>query len=443
MDLRVRLVGRLVAFSAILLAAACMLVVIALLEDVAEEVEASSRLAELMLGVSKLKEHGPDSVRSMLEEGGLRHLAVSFDRSDMEQVHHSGAGATARWVAERIPRGNPELIRERRIALGDEALVIRPDPLSEVEEILRESGRMIGIFIVFALATIVAAWRTVQRALRPVRAFEEGLARLAQGDPRALLPEFELNEFRRIARGIDRLADALAESRANERKLGRRLIQLQESERRELARELHDEFGQTLTAIGVAAAFIERHAASAGPDALAESARDIRSESGRMSEHVRSLLKQLRPHGLEGLGMVDALAELLDGWRQREAAIELVAELPDRLPRLSAVAGLAIYRTLQEALTNVRRHSGASRAEVRLVGRGGCVVLSVVDDGCGCSAETLAQSAGGLLGMRERAAMAGGRVSVETMPGGGLKVELSVPAEEEGDEGHDSHPVAG
>lgn len=443
MDLRMRLVGRLAGFSLMLLLAACALVAVTLIEDVAEEIEASSRLAELMLGVSELERHGPDAVRRMLDEGGLRHLSVSLERSDPEQLPHSGAGLLARSVAAWMPRSNPDLLRERRIAIADDVLVIRPDPLSEIEEVLQESGRMIGIFIVFALATIVAAWRTVQRALQPVRALEEGLARLARGEAHALLPAFELNEFRRIGQAIDRLADALGEARENERQLGRRLIELQESERRELARELHDEFGQALTAVGVAAAFIERHAGSATVDELGECAREIRSEAAHMSEHVRGLLRQLRPHGLEGLGMVDALAELLDGWRQREPAVELAARLPPRLPSLSAAAGLAVYRTLQEALTNVRRHSGASRVTVHLSAEQTGVRLTVADDGRGCSADTLSQSAGGVLGMRERAAMAGGTVVIAATPEGGLTVELWVPTDDEGDEDDDSHPVAG
>jgi two-component system sensor histidine kinase UhpB len=443
MDLRMRLVRRLTGFSFLLVAAACVLVVASLLEDVGEEIEASARLAELMLGVSQMQQHGPDAVRRMLDEGGLRHLAVSFDRPDIEQLPRSGATPFARWVAGWLALGQRELLHERRVAIGDEVLLIRPDPLSEIEEILQDSGRMLGIFVVFALATIAAAWRTVQRALQPVQALEQGLARLAGGERQALLPRFELNEFRRIAGAIERLADALEAARAKERSLGRRLIELQESERRDLARELHDEFGQALTAVGVAAAYIERHADGAAPQVLVECAREIRGEASNMSAHVRSLLTQLRPHGLEGLGMVDALAELLDGWRQREPGITLVANLPARLPPLAPAAALALYRTVQEALTNVRRHSGASCVEVRLAERDRRVVLTVGDDGCGCDAATLACSAGGLLGMRERAAMAGGEVRIETAAGGGMRIELAVPAGREGDEDNDSHPVAG
>ncbi|HRP97689.1 MAG TPA: sensor histidine kinase [Rhodocyclaceae bacterium] len=443
MDLRKRLVGRLAAFSLLLLAAACALVVAGMREDVAEEIEASSRLAELMLGVSEMKERGPDAVRRMLDAGGLRHLAVSFDRPDMEQVRRSGATPLAGWVAGWLPLGHRELLGERRIALGDEVLVIRPDPLSEIDEILQESGRMIGIFAVFVLVTIAAAWRTVQRALTPVQAIERGLGRLAQGERQALLPQFELNEFRRIAGAIERLAEALQTARMNERRLGRRLIELQEAERRELARELHDEFGQALTAVGVAAAYIERHAGTAASEQLVECAREIRSASSNMAGHVRGLLRQLRPHGLEGLGMVDALDELLEGWRQREPGIALVASLPEQLPPLSPTAALALYRTVQEALTNVRRHSGAARVELRLAVVGRQVVLSIADDGCGCDAAAPSGSAGGLLGMRERAAMAGGELAIETVAGGGMRIELAVPAGREGDENDDSHPLAG
>lgn len=442
MDLRKRLVGRLTAFSLLLLAAACALVVAGMREDVAEEIEASSRLAELMLGVSEMKEQGPDAVRRMLDAGGLRHLAVSFDRPDMEQVPRSGATPLAGWVAGWLPLAHPELLRERRIAVGDDVLVIQPDPLSEIDEILQESGRMIGLFAVFVVVTIAAAWRTVQRALQPVQAIELGLGRLAQGERQILLPQFELNEFRRIAGAIERLADALEAARASERRLGRRLIELQEAERRELARELHDEFGQSLTAVSVAAAYIERHAAAVAPQQLVECAREIRSESSNMAGHVRSLLRQLRPHGLEGLGMVDALEELLEGWRQREPGITLVASLPAQLPPLSPTAALALYRTVQEALTNVRRHSGASRVKLELAVVGQRVVLRITDDGCGCDAVALASSAGGLLGMRERAKMAGGELAVEPVAGGGTRIELAVPAGREGDGDDDSHPLA-
>ena len=133
---------------------------------------------------------------------------------------------------------------------------------------------------------------------------------------------------------MERLSIELAETRAARQQLARQLLELQETERRDLARELHDEFGQALTAVSISAAYIERHAGRASPDDLAESARDIRNESTRMIGQVRTLLSQLRPHGLEGLQMVDALNDLVSGWRGRAPDIGIETAFPSTLPAL-------------------------------------------------------------------------------------------------------------
>lgn len=440
MDLRWRLVAWLSAFSVALLAAAVLLVGLALREDVAEEVEASTRLAELMLAVHEAREGSRAALDRLLADGGLRHVRVSLERPEMEQSLRSASGAAGvlDWLADRLPGVEaPEL----RIPLGRDVLLVSANPRSEMLEILRDAVFMLAALLAFVLAGGTAAWFAVDRALRPVRALEDGLQQLAQGASRAALPQFELREFRRIAQAIERLAASLADSRAAERTLARRLIDLQETERRHLARELHDEFGQSLTAIGAAAAFVERHAGSADPGSLTACARDIRGQVAQMSAHVRGLLTELRPHGLEGLGMVDALAELLAAWRQRETGIALEARLPEVLPGLAPNAGLALYRTLQEALTNVLRHSGARRAWVRVSAQAGGVCLAVCDDGCGRA--TRVHPGGGLLGMRERVEMAGGRLVLGNAVEGGLRLELWLPGlKKEGDNNDDTNSAA-
>lgn len=427
MDLRVRLVVRLSGFALALLAGACLVVGLNLRQDVAEEMAASARLADLMLAIGQPR--AADSIAALIAAGELRHVQVELDRSVLEQSPAQRAGAAAGggdavllalfgWL---LPSQADAAVRRIELAGGDgAALLIRAEPLSELREILRDAARLLGLLLLFAAGTVLAAWHAADRALRPVRALEDSLARLARGDTQTALPSFQLKEFRRIAGAIERLADSLAQSRAAERRLGRCLMEVQETERRELARELHDEFGQSLTAIGAAAAFVERHAAGAEPAQLAECARDIRGESGRMSAQVRGLLRQLRPHGLEGLGMLDALRELIAGWHQRLPGVALEVALPARLPALSAEAGLALYRTVQEALTNVLRHAAASRVDIALAADGDALLLRVADDGCGRAAEVMRRAGGGLLGMRERAAMAGGEFRLEDRPGGGL-----------------------
>lgn len=257
MDLRVRLIRRLIVYFVLLLVLACGLVALALREDVAEEIEASSRLAELMLAVSELPDGSVDRVQALIERGGLRHLDVALAAGDRPAAQPSALG----WLTGSLGSAG-EAGHERRLVLGDDVLIVRPNPASEVSEIVEESSRMLGLFVLFIAAAGVGTWRTVGAALRPVAELEAGVRRLV-GDEAQRLPAFELKEFDRIARTVEEIAERLARAREAERQMGARLIQLQEEERRALARELHDEIGQALTAVGLSAAYLERHAASA------------------------------------------------------------------------------------------------------------------------------------------------------------------------------------
>lgn len=428
MDLRVRLIRRLIVYFVLLLVLACGLVALALREDVAEEIEASSRLAELMLAVSELPDGNLERVQALIERGGLRHLDVALAAGDRPAAQPSAVG----WLTGSLGSAG-EAGHERRLVLGDDVLIVRPNPASEVSEIVEESSRMLGLFVLFIAAAGVGTWRTVGAALRPVAELEAGVRRLV-GDEAQRLPAFELKEFDRIARTVEEIAERLARAREAERQMGARLIQLQEEERRALARELHDEIGQALTAVGLSAAYLERHAASADAKVVAGCAHDIRMGVVDVSRQVAAVLKQLRPHALDGLGLVDAVRDLVDFWQARMDAVSLDARLPSVLPRLSSEAGLALYRTVQEALTNIHRHSGARCVRVDMAEVDGGVELIVEDDGCGCSDARVHESSGGLRGMYERARLAGGRVRLGASGLGGFKVTLWVPQETAGED---------
>jgi two-component system sensor histidine kinase UhpB len=245
-----------------------------------------------------------------------------------------------------------------------------------------------------------------------------------------------------MASAIEALAQALEDARAKERRLGRCLIELQESERLSLARDLHDEFGQSIAAIGLAAVYVERHGASAPPETLIECAAEIRRESGRLTDQMRERLRQLRPQGLEGAGLRDALERLIEGWGPGAPGLVVEAEIPDALPGLTAQAGLALYRTVQEALTNAAKHSGASRVRIGLTQAPGWLSLTVADDGCGRWEEALQKARGGLLGMRERAEEAGGIWRLGASPLGGLGIELRLPIDYQERLNHDPDPAA-
>ncbi|WP_374263577.1 histidine kinase [Zoogloea sp.] len=425
MDLRWRLFGYVLGFALALLLAAAAWVGLALREDVAEEMEASARLVNTMLAVSAAQHYRAGEMAQLLHSGQLRHVSLSVERFDMEHSRSAEGSAESDGLVDYLTGGREA--HERRIPLGDGTLVIRADARAEIAEVLRDGARMMATLVVFSVAMAVVAWLAAHRALKPVRELEDALVRVGRGEGKVRLPAFRLKEFAAIAGAIERMSDALETSQAARQGLARQLLELQENERRQLARELHDEFGQSLTAVSVSAAFIERNAGRASTESLIESARDIRTEAVRMIGHVRNLLSELRPHGLDGLQMMDALNDLVVGWRNRAPEIGIEATFPESLPALAPKAGLALYRTVQEALTNVLRHSVASsvRLSIREVGK--AVELTVCDNGVGKVQDVVHRARGGLLGMRERAEMAGGRCWFDDAPEGGLQVRLSLP----------------
>jgi len=211
------------------------------------------------------------------------------------------------------------------------------------------------------------------------------------------------------------------------RRLSAGIMANQEKERSALARELHDELGQVLTALRMDSVWLQRHLKNSAPQA-AERALTMCSLIDMTIQEVRSMAFRLRPGVLDHLGLVDALEWYTSDF-ERRTGITCVFEHP-QAPVISETAATAAYRITQEALTNVARHSGAERVDVQLRKQEGALALAVIDDGCGFDATGLALTEGlGIAGMRERAALAGGDLDVVSRPGAGVRVELRVPLE--------------
>lgn len=209
------------------------------------------------------------------------------------------------------------------------------------------------------------------------------------------------------------------------RRLSDSIIAGQEKERAAVARELHDEFGQVLTALSLDAAWLRDRLKSPDP----EGSRQAKAMCGvidKAIDEVRGIATRLRPGALDNLGLVDALDWYLRDFEKR-SRIRCVYR-PQGAPRIPDRAATAAYRIAQEALTNVARHSGASRADVSLRVEEGVLHLAVEDDGKGFDPERLEESKGlGVIGMRERASLVGGTLSVGPGAGGGVRIDLRLP----------------
>ncbi|ABM38894.1 sensor histidine kinase [Polaromonas naphthalenivorans] len=430
MDLRRRLVAGLGVMLLALMMVAVLVSLRSLRSDVSAELAASEQLVKVLLGTEGLARDLPpaeaaERLQAILDSGPLRHLTVSSGAAPAAQ----NSAPDTHWLAGLLgvaPAGDAgQLIR-----VGDQLLRIAPNPASEIEERIGDTVRLCVTLLLFSGATLLVAWWSADRALRPVRELQAGLRRLARGESEAGLPVFALREFSQVAGAIDALAAALSDSRAAQRQLARQLIRVQEDERRALARELHDETGQTLTAIGVTAAYLERHAAELAAAQIAECAQDVRRDVRTSREQLRAMLKRLRPHGLQGPGLASALRELLAGWQQRAGAIDFRLDMPaGGLPPLGEDAGLVLYRVVQEALTNVVRHSGAAHCRVKIEAHAAMLTLHIEDDGCGLPPDGAARG-GGLLGIAERLDMVGGRLALEPAQPTGLRLQITLPLTE-------------
>ncbi|MBI4797684.1 MAG: PAS domain S-box protein [Desulfarculus sp.] len=214
-------------------------------------------------------------------------------------------------------------------------------------------------------------------------------------------------------------------AQANQRRLSGMILASQEKERTAIARELHDELGQVLTALRIDATWLERRLRG-GDQKAAERASSMCQLIDRTITDVRSIATRLRPAVLDDLGLVDALEWYTGDFEKRTG---IVCRFSQRqVPLIRGVRAIAAYRVAQEALTNVARHAEAARVEVSLEITDGWLVLTVSDDGRGFERRPFSGQGGwGLAGMQERAALAGGELVITSAPGQGTKVVLRLP----------------
>jgi two-component system, NarL family, sensor histidine kinase UhpB len=261
--------------------------------------------------------------------------------------------------------------------------------------------------------------------LRPVfRPLDELADTMRRHDPLSPGARARVDGEPDVAALAEAFNDMLDRLESERRDSARRALIVQEDERRRIARELHDEVGQTLTGVmlqveGLAAAI---------PDSLREQLDELRETARRGTEDVRRIASQLRPEALEDLGLQSALAALASSFGE-QARVRVRRRL-EPAPRLSAEEELVVYRVAQEALTNIARHADATHVELRLERHDQEAVLTVRDDGGGIPPRAQASSHG-IRGMRERAMLIGARLTISAPPGGGTEVELRIPTSTE------------
>ena len=285
-------------------------------------------------------------------------------------------------------------------------------------------GQFLLLFIGFVALTTMNLV-LMRRVLAPLLRLTEVMASIDPDTPGTRLEEEDprSSEGRALAHAFNGMLDRLETAR---REAARTALEAQESERLRVAQELHDEVGQTLTAVTIQA---ERAADNSAGDPN-QALRDVANSVRDSLDEVRRIARELRPEALDDLGLVNALIALSNRL-DRQDGPRIERELQGTLPPLPPEVELVVYRIAQEGLTNAVRHAEARSISLWLQGDAESVALRVRDDGVGMPRD-LPSGTQGIAGMRERAILVGGRFSIESVPRRGTEVRLRIPLEQNG-----------
>lgn len=433
-------------FSAITIIVFAVLIAVELSatrNGVREEMEASGRIAAQLLGrIGNFyaSEDLPDLVHFLQVTGRVRANDIElFDKSGTllyqspPSTYKAGRYAPEWYAALVAPRPV-----QRVVELEDARLVISTNSTRAILDgwdNLRDI--LLAQLTLFVLADLVIFW-LVGRWLAPLEKIDRGLREIEQGSHEVRLPPLPGKEAGEMGRAFNRMAQAIedsilarqasAEAQARldaQREFTQLLHARIEEERAALARELHDELGQSLTAIrSIAKSMMQHPDVAGGP--LERHAQMLFDTAGMTSDAMHRMIPRLRPIQLEGMGLIDAVRDLLTDTQSKNPDIRFELAAVDTLPPLDDALELTAYRIVQEAVTNVVRHAGASRAQVSISMQRNTLMIVIADNGIG-AATLVREGHYGVRGMQERAESHHGSVKFHQGSEGGLEVQVLLP----------------
>jgi two-component system sensor histidine kinase UhpB len=403
-------------------------------QRVATEMESAIALAYQLIDSPALNagttalERGTGKLQQQLRSiEDVRHLDISIVSAlsglqplPLTQAIQARAPA---WFVYLVQTPPVEISKQLDNATG-ERLVIRTNPADEIAEIWRDSKSFMLFLLLVLLPLNGLLFFIIGRWFLPVKLIVAGLEDVEHGNFNGRIPEAALPELKVIVEKLNHLTGVLRESKAENDRLTRHSLQIQEQERRHLARELHDEMGQSVSAIkAIAFSIAERTRAIDGMSA--EGAEKIGSITGHMSGHVRSMMHRLRPAVLDELGLIIALQHMVDAWNDNHRETFCSFRIDEQFAQLDDNQQICVYRIIQEALTNVATHAQAELVDVKMAYDGRYRIV-VTDNGCGFVLDAVRQGMG-LSGIRERSRVLNGECNIVSSPTGGTRIDVSFP----------------
>jgi signal transduction histidine kinase len=377
----------------------------------AEAIPLSEQLARAVPGLETLlREYSSEPYRVAIIDAQGRELAASRARP-----------------GERDSGG--QLTSTVRVGRTDWSIRIDQPRSAALEPVFWLRRLLVWSSVLACAFAIVLAWGAAQSIRRPIQRLTADAQRIARGDLRQPIAPEGVDEIGQLAQALEKMRLALVHDELLGRLL-KKAIAAQEDERKRLARELHDETSQQLTALGMQIDLIDRAMAHA-PSSAAVKLAEARALVGRMIDDLHRVIYDLRPSMLDDLGLLPAIRWYAER-RLVSRGITVQFEFPDAPIDLSPEATIAVYRVVQEALSNVERHAQAETVLVACDVTASTLTIEIEDDGIGFDPSEMEQprESGqglGLLGIRERLALIGGTCVIESQRGQGTRIVVRVP----------------
>lgn len=430
MSLQLKLNLMITCLLLVLLSVSAIFVVKNASEDVRAEVASTANLALHLLDAEILhyssdfgwiNSDGYDSIFKLKSLDNIRHLKIDFydingKLRETNRVKRQALDGNAppQWFVNAMSLTGSELQKQtRNIILSGRyvgEMVVTPDPSYEIAEVWDDTIGLLGLAAVFFVLINVLVYLAVKYTFKPVDRILEALTQIEQGQFSSRLPDFKPVELHAIGQKFNAMADTLQSSTQNNHRLTQQIIRLQEDERKSLARDIHDEIGQYLTAIHVdASAILNGRKLSVAK----ESARAISSVTRQMMDMVHEILQRLRPRALDELGLSLALGELVHQWRQRCRNVNIIQNIASDIGPIDEAVSITAYRVVQECLTNIAKHANARRVTISVKQDKQFLYLHIEDDGVGFDPTVTAEGFG-LAGMNERIQGLMGEMKIES-----------------------------
>ena len=413
--------------------------------SVREEIEAANRVAAQLLGrlaAIYSREGGSQLTLEFLQQLGRVRANDIVLRSPLGEVLYKSPAPTYKanreapqWFAKLLA---PHAPRHIFLLPGGSQLIVQAEVSRAVLDAWDDLMRLLALAAVMMIIVNGLAFRLVGRALAPFPVIVDGLERVESGDLAFRLPPLRGFEASAIGGAFNRMAQAVedkvqaerkareAETRLEERReLSKLIEQRLEEERRLIAHELHDEFGQSVTAIRSLAQAIATQGGLKDPP-TGEAAKLISDEAARLYDNMHGLIPRLTPLSLDTLGLAATLENLVRDWQRRYPAITLSLQ-QDVQADLGPSVALTIYRVVQEGLINAVRHAQPSQVDVSVQTDAEQIVVRVTDDGRGLPDDWSRPGHFGLRGLAERVEHVGGTFRVGNGPTGGVRLLARIP----------------